>query len=283
MNNEKIKFYSPISEEMGVVQVFSKIHEKIGFKKIVQSCSRGFDIDDIEYIDDIGIHRVTVEFEYLSSNFLLHAHQDNMLSDRKYIVICWEDDCNLAKLLLEKYNKMLYRVIELKKYVEIVPDLISDNSIVDKKYYLINYNPDYAENRNFSDWSKSNMYRFNNGNNVNIMPGSKALVKQGEYIVGGFDIVRFNNIKLSDNDDLINLYKTLTDYPVSLFVAKNSDIKEEYVEKNIGHIFYNNFKEIGNKNLRRTIKEILPEFNISYGAIQYLTKEQYDKLSGYED
>ncbi len=282
MNNEKIKFYSPISEEMGVVQVFSKIHEKIGFKKIVQSCSRGFDIDDIEYIDDIGIHRVTVEFEYLSSNFLLHAHQDNMLSDRKYIVICWEDDCNLAKLLLEKYNKMLYRVIELKKYVEIVPDLISDNSIVDKKYYLINYNPDYAENRSFSDWSKSNMYRFNNGNNINVIPGSKALVKQGEYIVGGFDIVRFNNINLSDNDDLINLYKTLTDYPVSLFVAKTSDIKEEYVEKNIGHIFYNNFEEIGNKNLRRTIKEILPELNISYGAIQYLTKEQFDKLSGEE-
>lgn len=283
MNNEKIKFYSPISEEMGVVQVFSKIHEKIGFKKIVQSCSRGFDIDDIEYIDDIGIHRVTVEFEYLSSNFLLHAHQDNMLSNRKYIVICWDDNCNLAKLLLEKYNKMLYKVIELKKYVEVVPDEVVDNNIVDKKYYLINYNPDYAENRNFSDWSKSNMYRFNNGNNINIMPGSKALVKQGEYIVGGFDIVRFNNIKISDNDDLINLYKTLTDYPVSLFVAKNSDIKEEYVEKNIGHIFYNNFKEIGNKNLRRTIKEILPELNISYGAIQYLTKEQYDKLSGYED
>lgn len=283
MNNEKIKFYSPISEEMGVVQVFSIIHEKLGFKKIVQSCSRGFDIDDIEYIDDIGIHRVTVEFEYLSSNFLLHAHQDNMLSNRKYIVICWDDNCNLAKLLLEKYNKMLYKVIELKKYVEVVHDEVVDNNIVDKKYYLINYNPDYAENRNFSDWSKSNMYRFNNGNNINIIPGSKALVKQGEYIVGGFDIVRFNNINLSDNDDLINLYKTLTDYPVSLFVAKNSDIKEEYVEKNIGHIFYNNFKEIGNKNLRRTIKEILPELNISYGAIQYLTKEQYDKLSGYED
>ena len=276
---EKIKFYSPICEESGVVMAFTKLHEQLGFPKIVSSSARGFDIDDIEYIDNLGKHRVTIEFEYLSSNFILHGHQKLMDDMHKYIVICWEDDCNLARTLADKYEKYLYNIIELKDFIEIVPD-DKNIDIIDPNYYLINYNRKNAEYRPIAAWANSNTYRFNNNNNIKIKNASKALIKQGDYIVGGFDIIRFNNIKISDNDDLISLYKSLTDYPVSLFTMSINEIKNEYVNNNIGHIFYDNFYELDNINLRKTIKEILPDLNISNGAIQTLTEEQYNLLIG---
>ena len=279
MKIDKIKFYSPIKEEAGVVMVFTKLHEQLGFPKIVSSSSRGFDIDDIEYVDDIGKHRVTVEFEYLSSNYLSHGHQDLMQDDKKYIVICWEDDCNLAKVINDSYKKYLYKIIELKEYVDIVPDEknIELNEI---KYYLINYNPKYADYRPISSWVNSNMYRFKNNNNINIKPGSKVLIKQGDYVVGGFDIVRSINLNISNNKEIINLYKQLSDYPITLYTETEDEINENYVDRYIEHIFYNNFYEIGNKNIRKSISEILPDFKISHGSIQTLTEEQYNKLLG---
>lgn len=279
MKNEKIKFYSPINEEAGVMMAFAKMHEQLGFPKIVSSSSRGFDIKDIEYVDDIGIHRVTVEFEYLSSNYLNHGYQNLMRGDKKYIVVCWEDDCNLSKTLFSLYKKSLYKIIELKNMIEIVPDEITSDTI-EQKYYLINYNPKNADNMSYSTWINSNMYRFKNNNNIRISNGSKALIKQGNYIVGGFDIVRFSNIKLSNNNEFIELYKNLTDYPVGLFVNTVDEIRDNYVNRYVGHIFYNNFYEIGNTKLRKTIQDMLPNFKVSYGPVQSLTEEQYDKLLG---
>ena len=275
----KIKIYSPIKEEVGVVMLFAKLHEKLGFPKLVSSSARGFDIENIEYHDEKGIHRVVIEFEYLSSNFILHGHQNDMKDDKKYIVVCWEDDCNLKSYIKEKYKKDLYKVIELNNYVEIKPDNIIEEEH-DIKYYLINYNSKEADYTPFSAWRNANMYRFKNNNNIKITDGSKALFKQGNYIIGGFDIVRFKNIKLPNNNDTISIYKTLTDYPVDLFVSSPNEIKSEYVNNNIGHIFYNNFFELSDKNLRRTVKEILPDLGISNAAVQTLTEEQYNKLLG---
>lgn len=279
MSKEKLTFYSPIKEEAGVIMVFTKIHKQLGFPKIVSSSSRGFDIDNIEYHDDLGIHKVTIEFEYLSSNYLIHGHQDLMQDDKKYIVICWEDDCNLSKKLITDYEKHLYKIIELKNLVEILPNNIIEDYIT-PKYYLINYNPKYADNRIFSDWSNSNIYRFINNKNIKITDGSKALIKQGSHIIGGFDIIRFSNIKLKNNDEIIELYKRLTDYPVTLFNVSKEEIKNEYCNNYIGHIFYKNLFEIDNINLRKSIKELLPDLKISHSAIQSLTEKQYNTLLG---
>ena len=274
---EKVKFYTPIKEEAGVIMAFVKLHEQLGFPKIVSSSARGFDISDIEYVDDKGIHRVVVEFEYLSSNYISHGHHNSMLDDKEYIVICWEDDCNLSKILYDNYKKSLYKIIELKNYVDILPDK-ENTSINDTKYYLINYNPSTADNRPISSWVHSNMYIFKNNNHIKVANGSKALIKQGKHIVGGFDIVRFENIELSKNS--IELYKKLTDYPIRLFVSSYEEIKSEYIGNCIGHIFYDNFFELSNTNLIREVKEILPDLGISRGAIQTLTEEQYEKLLG---
>lgn len=120
MNIEKVKFYSPIQEKLGVIMAFTKMHEQLGFPKLVSPSSSVFDIDDIEYREDIYIHHVTVEFEYLSSSYLEHGFCDAMDSSKKYIVICWEDDCNLAHVIASKYDKYLFTIIELKNYVAII-------------------------------------------------------------------------------------------------------------------------------------------------------------------
>ena len=277
---KKIKIYSSIREEAGVVMVFSKIHEQLGFPKLVSASARGFDIDDIEYHDDLGTHRVTVEFEYYSSSFIGHGHPNYMQEDRKYIVICYEDDCNLEKLIYEKYQKSLYKVIELKDYIEIIPDEIIESSSK-PNYYLINYNPSNADYRGFEDWIYSNMYSFSNNMNTIVKNGSKALIKQGNYIIGGFDIVRFLNLKISSNSEVIHLYKALTDYPVSIFSRTEEEIINTLVGKNIGHIFYNNFFLMDqNTIIRKTVQELLPELKFRHSAIQHLTEEQYHTLLG---
>ena len=85
---------------------------------------------------------------------------------------------------------------------------------------ILNYNPDYAENRSFQEWSNSNLYRLNSKFTNKIPKGSKFLIKQGDFIVGGFDVVRYEYInELNDNE--LELYKKLTDYPMTLF---NNDI-----------------------------------------------------------
>mgnify|MGYP007069903353 CR=1 FL=1 len=279
MDNEKVKFYSPIKEKAGVVMVFTKIHEKLGFPKLVSFSTSGFDINDIEYKDELGIHRLAVEFEYLSSEYLANCYQHFMSDDKKYIVVCWEDDCNLQKTIYNNYQKNLYKVIELKNFVEVMLD---DENVSEIKpnYYLLNYNPSNANFHQFSDWKHSNMYTFSNNNNIKVKNGSKVLVKQGSYIIGGFDIIRFNNIRLSNNKEVIELYKQLTDYPIGLFVNSIETITNEFVDNYIGHIFYDNLFEIGNTNLRKTVKEILPDLGISNSAIQSLTEEQYNKLIG---
>jgi len=45
----KIDFYGDIKEELGVIMAFAKIHDVIGFSKLIPSSSTGFDIDSIDY------------------------------------------------------------------------------------------------------------------------------------------------------------------------------------------------------------------------------------------
>jgi hypothetical protein len=92
--------YGPVNE-MGVVALFAKVCEEMGF--IVEEI-RG------EYPDCIarqqvkrGWERIAIEFEYRSSNFARHGH-DPELCD---LVVCWEHD----------WEKLPVKVIELKSYV----------------------------------------------------------------------------------------------------------------------------------------------------------------------
>lgn len=266
---KRLELYNTVREEAGVIMVFTKLHEDLGFPKLVVSSARGFDIDSIEYKGKI----VTVEFEYDSKNFISHGHLEKMEDDKKYVVVCWNDDCNLKELVKKNFNKEIYQVIELRDRVSIKnnPSNVEDEEI---KYIVLNYNPSYADNRSFSEWKNSNLYRCRSKfSNDHIPVGSKVLIKQGDYIVGGFDVVRYERINKPTTDYEWYIYKTLTDYPVSMFIDSIEDLKSDFTE---GHIFYDNFFTID--KARISIKEQLPSVKMSNDGRIYITAEEYYKL-----
>ena len=137
---------------------------------------------------------------------------------------------------------------------------------------ILNYNPDYADNRSFYEWSNSNLYRLNSKFSNGIPSGSKVLIKQGDYIVGGFDVVRYVYIeKLEDNE--LNLYKKLTDYPITLFDNDLEDLKCDFTK---GHIFYDNFFVIDKVKVR--FSEVFPDKCMSHDGRIYITKEEYERV-----
>jgi hypothetical protein len=266
---KKLEVYSPIKEEVGVIMIFTKMHNELGFPKLVMSSARGFDIDSIEYKG----RDVILEFEYNSRNFISHGHVEKMEDDKAYVVVCWNDDCNLKKTLKDDYGKKLYEVIELRDYVT-----IKDNNIEEKKeeikYIILNYNPKFADNRAFSEWNNSNLYRLNSKFADDHIPrGSKVLIKQDNYIVGGFDVVRYERIKKPTSQYEWNLYKSLTDYPVSMFINDINEMKNDFTE---GHIFYDNFFVIEKAKLPFNL--LLPQRNMSNNGKIYIAEEEYYNL-----
>jgi len=92
--------YGPVNE-LGVVALFGKVCEELGF--IIEETRA-------EYPDCIarqqvkrGWERISIEFEYRSTNFLRHGH-DPALCD---LIVCWEHDWLGSPV----------RVLSLKDYV----------------------------------------------------------------------------------------------------------------------------------------------------------------------
>jgi hypothetical protein len=91
--------YGPVNE-MGVVALFSKISEELGF--IIEEIRPGFPDCIARRRMNKGWERVGIELEYRSSNFLQHGH-DPAACD---LVICWEHDweaCPVPVLWLKQY------------------------------------------------------------------------------------------------------------------------------------------------------------------------------------
>lgn len=273
----KIDFYGDIQGEAGVIMAFSKIHEELGFTKLIPSTSKGFDIDSIDY----NGQDVTVEFEYLSSNFISHKHPQQMDDSRKYVVICWEDDCGLITKLRNDFEKDLYDLIEIRKYVNIKNDVLSVQNTEEPKYAILAYNPEQAGGKDFSAWAFSHCYRVRTSQknpkfaDDKLPAGSKILFYQNGYIIGGFTVVRFEIIKKPRTEREWELYIKLTDYPASLFTVSKEEYKTDWFR---GHIFYTDFFD------RRDFKVRLSHFTNkkmpNQGKIN-LTKEEYYHIVGY--
>lgn len=90
--------YAPENEQ-GVVFLFAKLMEKVGFEKIVEI---GRPFPDCTAINRSG-KQVKIEFEYLSHNFITHKHNPKKCD----CIICWKDD--------SKNNRKLPKIIELRK------------------------------------------------------------------------------------------------------------------------------------------------------------------------
>ena len=261
-------FCGDINEETGVIMAFTKIHKELGFPDLVPSSARGFDIDSISYK---GTY-VTVEFEYLSENFIKHGHVEKMKEKNKYVVVCWEDNC---KLLQKVPN--LYEVIELKDKIKIVKDIEKNNIENEEvKYMLLSYNPDNADKKDFSDWKYSNCYRCNNKfSNDHIPAGSKILFVRKGYLIGGCTVVRYEKIKRPINDNEWMIYKQLTDYPMTLYTMSIDELKESF---KIVNIFYTDFFEI--ENIKVEWKKFIKDKNMSNDGRIYMSKQQYYDIVG---
>lgn len=91
--------YGPVNE-MGVVALFAKLSEEIGF--IVEEVRADFPDCIARRRVDKGWERVAIEFEFKSSNFRLHGHDPEACD----LVVCWEhdwDSCPVPVLALKPY------------------------------------------------------------------------------------------------------------------------------------------------------------------------------------
>lgn len=276
----KIDFYGEIQGEPGVIMAFSKIHEELGFSKLIPSSSKGFDIDSIEY----NGRDVTVEFEYLSSNFISHGHQAQMDDKRKYVVICWEDDCSLITKLRDEYGKKLYDLISIRKYVNIKNEITASHpkkDLEETKYAVMSYNPNVA-GKDFSAWAFSHCYRVTTSKrnpkfaDDKLPPGSKILFYQNGFIIGGFTVVRYEIIKRPKTEREWVLYKKLTDYPASLYTVSIEEYKE-YDWLN-GHIYYTDFFDIRDFKIR--FSHFVKKKMSRHGKIN-LTRDEYFRIVGH--
>jgi hypothetical protein len=269
---QKVELYGPIKEEAGVVMIFAMIHKELGFSKLVPSSARGFDIDDIEYKNG---KRVTIEFEYLSENFINHGHAEKMKYGRNYIVICYEDNCKIIERVRKEYNKTNLELIELKKFIQVKQEKIleDDNAI---EYIVLNYNPDNADKIAINEWSKTNMYGVNaKFKNDHIVPGSKILFKQGNYIVAACEVVRYEMFDKPKTKNEWKLFQCLHNYPLGI-----SNLSLEDADKYFGrgYIFYDEFITFDERKV--SFKETLPDRNMGRQGMIKITKEEYDKLLG---
>lgn len=253
----------------------------LGFSKLIPSSSKGFDIDSIEYNGS----EVTVEFEYLSSSFISHGHPAKMEDNRKYVVICWEDDCGLMSKLNDEYKKKLCEVIAIRKYVNIIkeaPPSRPSKSSEEPKYAVMSYNPTMAGGKEFSAWAFSHCYRIQTSKkhpifaNDQLPPGSKILFSQKGFIVGGYTVVRYEIIERPRTEREWKLYKKLTDYPASLYTVSIEEYKEDIWLR--GHIYYTDFFDRSDFKIKLShfVKKAMPR----HGKIN-LTRDQYFRILGY--
>lgn len=77
--------YGP-SNEMGVVALFAKVSEEMGF--IIEEVRVAFPDCVARKRVDKGWERVFIEFEYLSSNFQRHGHDPDACD----LIVCWKHD-----------------------------------------------------------------------------------------------------------------------------------------------------------------------------------------------
>ncbi len=108
--------YLDHTNEQFVVGIFSRVHEKLGFKYITRLKTS---YPDAEVEDDQGNIK-KIEFEFNSSSFKTHEE----LAELCDIIVCWHDDLN------EQW-KQKYADIEIISF----EDILDSNSELYKKLY----------------------------------------------------------------------------------------------------------------------------------------------------
>jgi len=280
MGKKIFTMHGPVTNEAGVVMAFSKIHDKIGFPKIGSPATTGFDIENIIYEKDNKKHLVTIEFEYKSKNFILHKHHLQMDKGKKYVLICWEDKCNIAEMLKE-FHMELFDIIELSNFVreETKPDNQKEDTTENPGHIILSYNKGVAS-YDFSAWRDVHCFRVKTTESHkrfakdHLARGTKVLFAQEGFIIGGFTVVRYEVIDCPKTRNEKEIYKMLLDYPNSLF---EHDLKFDFDPETFlrGHIFYKDLFEL---NVRLDWKKYIKNKQMGNQGYILITKEQYKQL-----
>jgi len=143
----------------------------------------------------------------------------------------------------------------------------------------MDYNPDIAGGKDFSEWATSHCYRVTTSKNNpkfaddNLPPRSKILFYQNGFIIGGFTVVRYEIIKRPRSEREWKLYKKLTDYPASLYTRSVEQYKDG--EWLCGHIFYKDFFDI--RNLKIRLSDVTKKKMSRHGKIN-TTRDEYYRI-----
>lgn len=93
--------YAPINEQ-GVVFLFGKLHKELGI--IIESIQTGFPDARGRKKHKLGWIEIKIEFEYRSSNFIIHKHETQSCD----MIVCWIHD----------WKECPIDVIDLKSVIE---------------------------------------------------------------------------------------------------------------------------------------------------------------------
>ncbi len=219
---------------------------------------------------------VNIEFEYSAKNYDVHGHDSRMLKNPT-IIVCWNKNATNIKGVKEIISlKEKQYGIDIKKYPKEISTDDSENN--QPKYYVLNYNPKYAGEREIEEWVNVNCFRVNPGEGTsnkfagNLPAGSKILLHQAGKIVAGFTVVRYVIIEppsRTQEKEFFKLYAQLMNYPTTLYTSNEKEHKNEYWS---GHIFYTDFF---------IFERACPKYNMGPRAVvRKLTETEYDNLVG---
>ena len=126
-------------------------------------------------------------------------------------------------------------------------------------------------------WKSANVYGINaQFSNNHITVGSKILFKQGDFIVAGCEVVKYETYETPQNDNEWRLLQNLYNYPLGLYNLTLEEVKENMAH---GYIFYDSFTTFDERKV--SFSKALPDRNMGHQGMIKITREDYYKLMGY--
>lgn len=234
MTEKRITYTTPErGKEEFVRHIFSMFANDLGFE--ITNIQKSF--PDCTAIDcrHEGKEQIFVEFEYEAHNFVKHGHDDQMLENERYIVVCWSGKgidllpptVEVIVLSDPKYN------IEIQEYPY-------NHSIKSEKplYRIIGYNTNMAGGLSFPHFENTRIFRTNiRFKNKYLPKGSVIVLYEKGWLIGEITVEEYIHIDREPKSKYEKELYSLVRYPVTI-----DEAPLEYDDWLKGHILYTNFK-----------------------------------------
>ena len=237
--------YSPINEQ-GVVFLFGRLLNDLNM--YIEEVRTKYPDCVARRYTGTGWKKVYVEFEYLSSNFILHGHNPKECD----IIVCWEDDLSQEKkLFLEGIQ-----IIELKSLIKDPTIKNEEIKTPEKEMEKSEYDLTHHFNRSNANQNIKQIYSLLHEEVLKISPDifrkfSRTAItyyspeKMFLYVkfqksgirlstfTNGQRLPHFNNVKNHENWGKITLDNEKELHPLLESIKKSYEIMKKAVEDNI--------------------------------------------------